>query len=521
MTFVLSVICRSEVFKTIFQSEMMEGNTGEMNVQECSRESFQAFVEFIYLGSAGELMEKANGGDLYTLAEMYGVNDLKTYLLENLDLESIGTAAEYFAENDDDKVVEIFTKAGWDCVGKMSEESLKGVPVNMARHMLQGHVGKNPKEAFEFILRWVRNNREGYGSGYGHVKELLALIDFRRIDKNYLADTVKTSEIMTTDKIDEITLQQEKSDVWGKSPFDKRKQYGSTGIDTGKYLSITAMTLLPDSEGIAILDGNGSKVCVFRLEGKLVQEFHTFDTLDPWISYGIAVDTQGKFFVSDQGRHNIHVFTKEGAFSRTFGSEGSDDGQFNHPMKMCFDREDHLIICDAGNHRVQIVRKDGVFIRAFDMEKSPEGNRSHPIDVCCDRQDGIIVVSGYVEGIGMSCVQLFSSTGRYVKTIGSSGYQPSQFQNIYGVCISPYGHILVAEKTRGEIIVFDATGEYIRNMDGFQSIMSIEADQIGGHLYTDQIRQHQYMTRNRTQIPRAQYATAVQYHGEIRDNNEQ
>ena len=149
-------MCRSEVLEAMFLSEMVEGKTGEMNVRGCSRESFLAFLEFMYLGLGGKLMERADGRELYTLAEMYGVAELKTYLLGKLDESCIGAAAVYFGADGygDDDVVESFVKAGWDSVGKVSEESLKGVPVDVACDLLRGYEDRDAAEAFEFASRW-------------------------------------------------------------------------------------------------------------------------------------------------------------------------------------------------------------------------------------------------------------------------------------------------------------------------------------------------------------------------------
>jgi len=126
-------MCRSEVLETMFMSGMVEGNTGEMKVRECSREAFLAFVEYMYVGLGGKLMEGADGRELYTLAEVYGVSELKEYLLDAIDEGCIAAAAVYGrASGCGDEVAERCVKAAWDCLGRVSEDSLKGVPVDVA-----------------------------------------------------------------------------------------------------------------------------------------------------------------------------------------------------------------------------------------------------------------------------------------------------------------------------------------------------------------------------------------------------
>ena len=189
--------CRSEVLETMFMSDMVEGKTGEMNVRRCSRESFLAFVEFMYLGVGGKLMEGVDGRELYTLADVYGVSELKAYLLGGIDEGCIVAAAVYGrAEGYGDEVVEGCVKAAGNCLGKVSEESLKGVSVGLACDLLRGHEGKDGGEAFEFVSRWWRSNGEGCGGGCRDVERLVEGVDFRRMGRDYLANVVNASGVM-------------------------------------------------------------------------------------------------------------------------------------------------------------------------------------------------------------------------------------------------------------------------------------------------------------------------------------
>ena len=135
-----------------------------MNVRECSRESFLAFVEYMYVGLGGKLMEGADGRELYTLAEVYGVSELKEFLLDSIDEGCIPAAAVYGrASGCGDEVVERCVKAAVDCLGRVSEESLKGVPVGVACDLLREYEVRDAAEPFEFVLRWWRSNGEGCG----------------------------------------------------------------------------------------------------------------------------------------------------------------------------------------------------------------------------------------------------------------------------------------------------------------------------------------------------------------------
>ncbi|HIN25367.1 MAG TPA: 6-bladed beta-propeller, partial [Dehalococcoidia bacterium] len=52
---------------------------------------------------------------------------------------------------------------------------------------------------------------------------------------------------------------------------------------------------------------------------------------------GVAVDGAGRLFVSDWGNHRILVFSQYGEFIGEWGTEGSDDGQFQNPYGLAVD----------------------------------------------------------------------------------------------------------------------------------------------------------------------------------------
>ena len=58
-------------------------------------------------------------------------------------------------------------------------------------------------------------------------------------------------------------------------------------------------------------------------------------------------------YVSSWKTANIFVFTKEGKFVTSFGSQGSNQGQFNCPCGLVVDIDGFLYVCDTNNHRLQ------------------------------------------------------------------------------------------------------------------------------------------------------------------------
>ena len=67
--------------------------------------------------------------------------------------------------------------------------------------------------------------------------------------------------------------------------------------------------------------------------------------------------------MADTGNHRIQIFSSEGTFLATWGSEGSEDGQFKLPLEVAVDCQTRSIyVADTGNNRVQKFTSDGTFL---------------------------------------------------------------------------------------------------------------------------------------------------------------
>jgi len=82
---------------------------------------------------------------------------------------------------------------------------------------------------------------------------------------------------------------------------------------------------------------------------------------------GIAINSKGNIFVSDNENNRIQIFSSEGEFISTFGSKGGDDGQFVNPYGLFIDSNDHIFVCDYENDRIQIFDSEGKYITKFDL----------------------------------------------------------------------------------------------------------------------------------------------------------
>ena len=87
-----NVLCsRSDVFASMLHSDMVEGKTGQVNIQDMDAGIFQQFLKYLYSGMLPELtIDSAK--QLYKAGDKYAIDTLKKqcaeFLSDNLSLEN-------------------------------------------------------------------------------------------------------------------------------------------------------------------------------------------------------------------------------------------------------------------------------------------------------------------------------------------------------------------------------------------------------------------------------------------------
>jgi tripartite motif-containing protein 71 len=87
----------------------------------------------------------------------------------------------------------------------------------------------------------------------------------------------------------------------------------------------------------------------------------------------------------------VNKFTSSGQFITSWGSLGSDPGEFNSPKGLTLDENDNVYVADEFNNRIQKFDSNGNFITEFGQDRL-----NHPIDVAVDSQ-GRVYASDFDE----------------------------------------------------------------------------------------------------------------------------
>jgi DNA-binding beta-propeller fold protein YncE len=172
-------------------------------------------------------------------------------------------------------------------------------------------------------------------------------------------------------------------------------------------------------------------------------------------------------------------------FSKSFGSEGSGDGQLMRPGQLAVNEETgDVYVVDRGNDRVEIFNAKGEYVSQFNGSASPTGSFSWPTTnkIVAEPEGEIAVDSAtnsldpsrgdvYVLDSGHNVIDKFTASGAY---IGQLRFPNSigQLESIGGLAVDPDGSLWVqnSELTRPIYELNDAlVNEHVSSVEPYIS----------------------------------------------------
>ena len=85
-------------------------------------------------------------------------------------------------------------------------------------------------------------------------------------------------------------------------------------------------------------------------------------------------------YVVDEGNYRVQVFQQDDKFAFTFGSEGSNPGQFECPVRIAIDTDNKVLVSDLYGNHISLFSHAGSFIsritcdRPYAITVSPDGH---------------------------------------------------------------------------------------------------------------------------------------------------
>ena len=258
-------------------------------------------------------------------------------------------------------------------------------------------------------------------------------------------------------------------DIWISDNIDDRverldpqgefiEEIGTSG--PGELDGPRALDIGPNGE-VVVSDEEHGRVVVFAEGGEYLESFE----VDGEPS-GLDVDAEGNIWVAERYNEWVEHFVIGGGFLGRFGSEGTGEGEFelDHPTGIDSDEEGHIWVTDSKNNRVQEWEMAETapapkYASTFGTEGTGDGQFNHPADVARTANGQLLVVDAENDR-----VERFSEEGKYLGQFGSEGDEPGQFEHPVALAVAPNGDILVADTLSDRVQRFDSGGEYLETL---------------------------------------------------------
>jgi ABC-type Fe3+ transport system permease subunit/streptogramin lyase len=200
-----------------------------------------------------------------------------------------------------------------------------------------------------------------------------------------------------------------------------------------------------DPEGnIIVVEPHYQRINHFTTNGVLVFQWGHRGTNDGqfMLPRAVAVNHEGEIYVPEYTlRERVQRFSPKGArWLQSFGTPGTEPGQFNRAEGICVDQQDRVYVADSCNHRIQVFDREGHFLRTYGKAGTGKGELSYPYDICVDHEG-----RQYVCEFGNSRIQVFDANDAPLEIIGGPGARPGQFANPWAVALDSFGNLYVAD----------------------------------------------------------------------------
>ncbi|HET6352002.1 MAG TPA: cell wall-binding repeat-containing protein [Coriobacteriia bacterium] len=172
-------------------------------------------------------------------------------------------------------------------------------------------------------------------------------------------------------------------------------------------------------------------------------------------AHNVTVDGGGNVYACDLDNNRIQKFDSAGNFVLSFGGSGSASGLLNNPRGVSCDSAGNVYVADMGNNRIQKFTSAGAFVMAFGTSGTTSARLSQPHSIAFDSAGNI-----YVSDMGKSRVAKFNSAGVYQSQFGTSG--SGSLSSPRDIAADGSGNFWVCDTGHNRIVEFNSSGTYVR-----------------------------------------------------------
>jgi YD repeat-containing protein len=243
------------------------------------------------------------------------------------------------------------------------------------------------------------------------------------------------------------------------------RQFGTAGSDEGEFDRPDTVEV-DDKGNVWVGDQNNGRIQRFNIEGEYRTEFGTKGTGQAQFSFarpmGITSSPTGELWITDVANNRIQKWqipAEVPAYSSSFGSGGTGDGQMQSPGDVAIDAQGNFWVLDTANNRIEKFNAKGEFIAKYGSYGSGDGQFIHPTAIALTKPSGYVLVADS----GNNRIQKLTPAGAYHSKFGTKGTGNGQFGGAgpEGIAFGPESNIWVSDTYNGRLQRFTAEGAFL------------------------------------------------------------
>ncbi len=194
----------------------------------------------------------------------------------------------------------------------------------------------------------------------------------------------------------------------------------------------------------------------------------------------VALDpkTEDLYITDGYGNSRVHKFSPKGKLLFSWGSPGTDPGEFNVPHNIVTDKNGYVYVADRENHRVQIFDAQGKY-------EAQWNNMHRPSALCISEEQLIYIgeigagmeVNRFVPNIGPR-ITVMNTKGERLARIGHLGWGLGlgQFTSPHGICLDTHHNLYVGEVAWTSISHFETPPDQVRSLQKLVKAKATRSD---------------------------------------------
>jgi DNA-binding beta-propeller fold protein YncE len=228
----------------------------------------------------------------------------------------------------------------------------------------------------------------------------------------------------------------------GKDPLTLENVLGITskaGIfrmasqDGSNFYPLYTQGMASDSKGNIYISDNGeAQIEVFSSTLKPIRNIGSIGNKEGQFQYltGLSIDSKDHVYGVDTYLGRIQEFDPNGKFIKTIGEKGSNQNQLLSPTALAFNKANELIVTDLENG-VKVFSSEGKFLRDFSSDEKliPGTDHDGPIAIAVDQKDFVYILMASPASAS-SEILCFNGEGVFQGTTVSSGIEENQLAGL-------------------------------------------------------------------------------------------